>query len=142
VLYLDAKTGREITRVQVAASSKAMPEAATPELAVRSYLTLTSEGRYEAAWPLLHPVSQKPVPPVPVGLVLLNFYAHEGRTGPALKAVLDVKLPAEGIGTKQAFCMCFLNPARVRVELEDGSEQTIQVVQDSNGNWRVLWELR
>ncbi len=136
VLYFDAKSGKVITKLQPPGP---IARAATPEAAVQRYFDLTSAGKYEEAWPLLHPIAQKPNPPTALGLPLAHFLAQEGKTGPNLKAILDVKLPTDPIGTKDPHCMCFLRKATVRVELEDGSQQTVELAEAAESTWGILW---
>lgn len=137
VLYFDARSGRLITRVEVAAPGSG--GSATPEEAVSRYLTLTSSGRYQAAWTLLDPVSQKPNPAASLGLSLARFYALEGTTGPGLKEILSVQLPENDMGTKDPSCMCYLRKATVQVQLMNGTTTNLQVVAGANGKWGVMW---
>lgn len=136
VLYVDAKSGRIASQLQVATGGSG---ARTPEEAVRQYLGYTSAGKYEAAWTLLDPISQKPNPAMALGLSLARFYGQEGTTGPGLRTILEVMPPKEGIGTKDPSCMCYLRKATVRVELTDGTPKTFEVVAAANGTWGVMW---
>lgn len=139
VLYLDAITGREVTRLQLEARGQ-MPEAASPRAVVERFYALIAAGHYEAAWPLLHPVSQKPNPPSSLGAVLARFYAREGSPGPRLDRVLEVKLLPEG--WKWWMCACRLQPAaQVMVQLADGKQFPVYVAQDEIGNWGLIMEL-
>jgi hypothetical protein len=136
-VYIDANAGQEIMHLQADATLKQLPEAATPEGAVRRYFALTSAGKYEAAWPLLDDVSQNPNGPTPRGAVIAQFYAREGQPGPALNAVTGVT-PLEV--WRYDGCKCYLQgPVLVDVELADGSQQSLHLNHDSHGNWRLLW---
>lgn len=139
VLYLDAVTGKELTRLQVAGVRGALPEVATPEAAVKSYFELTAAGKYEEAWPLLHPVAQKPNPPTPLGYILAQFFSREGQTGTKLKQVVSVT-PYGPDGWKDPMCMCRLHPAaEVVTVMDDGTQGKVRVAQDGFKNWRILW---
>jgi hypothetical protein len=134
-VYIDANAGLEIARVQADATLTQLPYATTPEDAVQRYFALTSQGQYEAAWPLLDDVAQQPA--TPRGAVLAKFYSREGQRGPALKAVTRV---TQLDMWRYEGCKCYFDgPALVEVQLEDGSQQSLHLTHDSLGNWRLLW---
>jgi hypothetical protein len=135
ILYLDAKTGQELQRLTVESPQKD-PALSTPQGAVERYFALTAAGRWQEAWSLLHPESQKPNPNASYGSSLAWFWAQEGKPGPTLKAISSVT----PVPFKFWMCMCQVpDTVLVTATLADGNEAKFHAAPDKDGSWRLFW---
>ncbi|MCF6094781.1 hypothetical protein L1765_12510 [Microaerobacter geothermalis] len=109
-----------------------------PQEVVKEYFKLTSRGDYQSAWNLLHPSLQNHPSRTLRISSKQQFMALQGTKGPDIKRILG----EEKLETYKIYSLQILvgNVAAVNIELNDGEEKTVHLLQDKENRWRLFWE--